>query len=199
MTALAYCSGGWMLAYQGASTSHEFINHANRFARRPDLTLFLYVPANVALDRVRSRGAKLERYETAQQLSLIEREYSRLVGTLAVSPRTVSRSGGRPARDRFPGPTERACGPPKTWCSTRFTSRATKKATIRSNRYANKRIISSAYCLLLSAFCFLPTAYCFLRSRGFVSIDQVRRIAGSGRATVPRLGALRRSCGTPRG
>ena len=33
--------------------------------------------------RVRSRGAKLERYETAQQLGLIEREYSRLVGTLA--------------------------------------------------------------------------------------------------------------------
>jgi len=71
------------LAYQGASVSHDFINHANRFARRPDLTLFLYVPANVALERVRSRGAKLERYETAQQLGLIEREYSRLVGTLA--------------------------------------------------------------------------------------------------------------------
>ena len=81
------------LAYQGASTSHEFINHANRFARRPDLTLFLYVPANVALDRVRSRGAKLERYETAQQLSLIEREYSRLVGTLAS---VVSIDGTRP-------------------------------------------------------------------------------------------------------
>jgi dTMP kinase len=71
------------LAYQGASVSHDFITHANRFARRPDLTLFLYVPATVALERVRSRGAKLERYETAQQLSVIEREYSRLVGTLA--------------------------------------------------------------------------------------------------------------------
>jgi len=71
------------LAYQGATVSHEFINHANRFARRPDLTLFLYVPAAVALERVRSRGAKLERYETANQLATIEREYSRLVGTLA--------------------------------------------------------------------------------------------------------------------
>src|SRR5947209_11269512 len=71
------------LAYQGASVSHEFILAANRFARKPDLTLFLYVPVNIALERVRSRGAKLERYETAVQLQAIEREYSRLVGTLA--------------------------------------------------------------------------------------------------------------------
>lgn len=71
------------LAYQGATVSHEFIQAANRFARRPDLTLFLYVPAQIALDRVRSRGAKLERYETAGQLQAIEREYNRLVGTLA--------------------------------------------------------------------------------------------------------------------
>src|SRR3954467_14064610 len=81
------------LAYQGASVSHDFIVHANRFARRPDLTLFLYVPATVALERVRSRGAKLERYETAQQLAVIEREYSRLVGTLAS---VVSIDGTRP-------------------------------------------------------------------------------------------------------
>src|SRR5467141_2495025 len=77
------------LAYQGSTVSHEFINQVNRFARRPDLTLFLYVPASVALERVRSRGAKLERYETAQQLALIEREYSRLVGTPLVGHRTL--------------------------------------------------------------------------------------------------------------
>jgi dTMP kinase len=81
------------LAYQGSTVSHEFINHANRFARRPDLTLFLYAPAPVALERVRTRGAKLERYETAHQLALIEREYSRLVGTLAS---VVSIDGTRP-------------------------------------------------------------------------------------------------------
>ncbi|HUJ25240.1 MAG TPA: dTMP kinase, partial [Myxococcales bacterium] len=81
------------LAYQGASISHEFINAANRFARKPDLTLFLYVPASIALERVRQRGARLERYETAQQLQAIEREYSRLVGTLAS---VVSIDGTRP-------------------------------------------------------------------------------------------------------
>jgi dTMP kinase len=81
------------LAYQGASISHEFIQAANRFARRPDLTLFLYVPAAVALERVRSRGTKLERYETANQLQAIEREYNRLVGTLAS---VVSIDGTRP-------------------------------------------------------------------------------------------------------
>jgi dTMP kinase len=81
------------LAYQGASISHEFIQAANRFARRPDLTLLLYVPAAVALERVRSRGAKLERYETANQLQAIEREYNRLVGTLAS---VVSIDGTRP-------------------------------------------------------------------------------------------------------
>jgi dTMP kinase len=81
------------LAYQGASVSHEFIHAANRFARKPDLTLFLYVPASVALERVRARGAKLERYETAGHLQAIEREYSRLVGTLAS---VVSIDGTRP-------------------------------------------------------------------------------------------------------
>ena len=81
------------LAYQGATVSHDFIQAANRFARKPDLTLFLYVPAAVALERVRARGAKLERYETAAQLATIEREYSRLVGTLAS---VVSIDGTRP-------------------------------------------------------------------------------------------------------
>ena len=84
------------LAYQGASVSHDFIAAANRYARKPDLTLFLYVPATVALDRVRQRGAKLERYETAQQLAAIEREYMRLVGTLAS---VVSIDGTRPIAD----------------------------------------------------------------------------------------------------
>src|SRR5438132_954411 len=65
------------LAYQGASVSHDFIQLANRYARKPDLTLFLYVPASAALERVRARGAKLERYETAAQLQTIEREYNR--------------------------------------------------------------------------------------------------------------------------
>ena len=84
------------LAYQGASVSHEFIQAANRFARKPDLTLFLYVPASIALERVRGRGAKLERYETASQLQAIEREYNRLVGTLAS---VVSIDGTRPIQD----------------------------------------------------------------------------------------------------
>jgi len=84
------------LAYQGTSVSHEFIQAANRYARKPDLTLFLYVPASVALERVRARGAKLERYETAAQLQAIEREYSRLVGTLAS---VVSIDGTRPVAE----------------------------------------------------------------------------------------------------
>ena len=84
------------LAYQGASVSHEFIHAANRFARKPDLTLFLYVPASVALERVRARGAKLERYETPAHLQAIEREYSRLVGTLAS---VVSIDGTRPVAE----------------------------------------------------------------------------------------------------
>lgn len=84
------------LAYQGTAVSHEFISAANRYARKPDLTLFLYVPAALAMDRVRSRGAKLERYETLQQLQAIEREYSRLVGTLAS---VVSVDGTRPVAE----------------------------------------------------------------------------------------------------
>ena len=81
------------LAYQGTSVSHEFIRQANRFALKPDLTLFLYVPATVALERINSRGARLERYETAPQMQAVEREYSRLVGTLAS---VVSIDGTRP-------------------------------------------------------------------------------------------------------
>ena len=71
------------LAYQGATVSHDFIGQVNRYARKPDLTLYLYVPSAVAFERVRARGSRLERYETPSQLSAIEREYSRQVGTLA--------------------------------------------------------------------------------------------------------------------
>ena len=84
------------LAYQGATVSHDFIQAVNRYARKPDLTLFLYVPASLALDRVRQRGAKLERYETPSQMQQIEREYSRLVGTLAS---VVSIDGTRPIHE----------------------------------------------------------------------------------------------------
>src|SRR5438067_2521 len=66
------------LAYQGTTVSHDYIQAANRYARKPDLTLFFYVPAAVALDRVKQRGAKLERYETPQHMQAIEREYNRL-------------------------------------------------------------------------------------------------------------------------
>ncbi len=71
------------LAYQGLSVSHDFIAQLNRYARKPDLTIFLYVPSAVAFERVKSRGSRLERYETPAQLDAIEREYSRQVGTLA--------------------------------------------------------------------------------------------------------------------
>lgn len=71
------------LAYQGATISHDYISQVNRYALKADLTLFLYVPAQVAMERVHLRGAKVERYETEAQLKVIEREYSRLVGTLA--------------------------------------------------------------------------------------------------------------------
>ena len=81
------------LAYQGVTVSHDFIQTANRYARKADLTLFLYVPASIALERVKQRGAKLERYETSQQMQQIEREYNRLVGTLAS---VVSIDGTRP-------------------------------------------------------------------------------------------------------
>ena len=81
------------LAYQGTTVSHDYIQQMNRYALKPDITLFLYVPAGVALERVRSRGAKLERYETAPQMQLVEREYLRLVGTLAS---VVSVDGTRP-------------------------------------------------------------------------------------------------------
>jgi len=81
------------LAYQGATVSHDFIGQVNRYARKPDLTIFLYVPAAVAFERVKMRSSRLERYETPAQLSAIEREYSRQVGTLAS---VVSVDGTRP-------------------------------------------------------------------------------------------------------
>jgi dTMP kinase len=84
------------LAYQGATISHDYIAQINRYALKADLTLFLYVPAQVALERVQRRGAKIERYETEAQLKLIEREYSRLVGTLAS---VVSVDGTRSVAD----------------------------------------------------------------------------------------------------
>lgn len=81
------------LAYQGVAVSHDFITQMNRYACKPDLTIFLYVPASVAFERVKVRGGRLERYENLEQQKAIEREYSRHVGTLAS---VVSVDGTRP-------------------------------------------------------------------------------------------------------
>ncbi|MEW5739042.1 MAG: dTMP kinase [Myxococcota bacterium] len=53
------------LAYQGAQVGAEWVAQLNARARKPDLTLFLNVDAEVAAYRRESRGGRPELYEAA--------------------------------------------------------------------------------------------------------------------------------------
>ena len=59
------------LVYQGDDCPEEWVREINRFAPKPDLTLFVRVSGEVAFERVRARGGVVEVYdELAKQKPL---------------------------------------------------------------------------------------------------------------------------------
>jgi dTMP kinase len=66
-------------AYQGATLGQEWVRALNSRSVAPDLTLFIDVPPEVSQQRITSRGAHRELYESEERLRPIYENYLRLV------------------------------------------------------------------------------------------------------------------------
>ena len=63
------------LAYQGLTLGIPFVANLNSVFRKPDLTLILWLQPEVSFERIKMRGAPVERYETLDHLRSIEEAY----------------------------------------------------------------------------------------------------------------------------
>jgi dTMP kinase len=64
-------------AYQGAQgVDREWLRAINRFAEKPDLAIYLDVPSNVSLRRIRRKKSVMETFGLQQQ---VREEYAKLV------------------------------------------------------------------------------------------------------------------------
>jgi dTMP kinase len=63
------------LAYQSLTIGLARVAELNADFRRPDLTLFLDLPAEVCLERILARGGALERFEAIDRLRSIQSAY----------------------------------------------------------------------------------------------------------------------------
>ncbi len=63
------------LAYQGLTLGIPFVANLNSVFRKPDLTLILWLQPEVSFERIKIRGAPVERYETLDHLRSIEEAY----------------------------------------------------------------------------------------------------------------------------
>lgn len=62
-------------AYQGLTLGIPFVANLNSVFRKPDLTLILWLQPEVSFERIKMRGAPVERYETLDHLRSIEESY----------------------------------------------------------------------------------------------------------------------------
>ena len=70
------------LAYQALSCDLAWLREINRFALRPDLTVFLSVPADVGFDRFSSRATRERFEEDRAQLARIAENYHAAIAAL---------------------------------------------------------------------------------------------------------------------
>lgn len=67
------------LAYQTLDLDLDWLRAINRLCRQPDLTIFLDVPVDVCMARLRRQRWRLELYETAEKLRQVRENYLTLV------------------------------------------------------------------------------------------------------------------------
>lgn len=85
------------LAYGSLGAPLDVLKAANKDFRRPDLTILLDVPAEVAVTRIRKgRGGKIELFEQAAMLKKVRRNYLKLRNYF---PRTRVVNGDRPINE----------------------------------------------------------------------------------------------------
>ncbi len=74
------------LAYQSVELDPKWVRSINRYALPPDLTIFLDVPLETCLERIRertrNRTPQPELYENAATLQQVERRYRQMIRTL---------------------------------------------------------------------------------------------------------------------
>jgi dTMP kinase len=77
------------LAYQALSCDPAWLREINRYALRPDLTVFLSVPVDVGMARFSSRATRERFEEDRAQLARIARLYDAAIAALAVEGEVV--------------------------------------------------------------------------------------------------------------
>lgn len=84
------------LAYQGTEEDRQWIRVLNARARRPDLTIFLEVPAETAAARRAADLRPEELYDRIETQRRVAAGYRAVVAELAASERIVTLDGTRP-------------------------------------------------------------------------------------------------------
>ena len=88
------------LAYQALSCDLTWLRAINRFALRPDLTVFLSVPADVGMTRFSGRATRERFEEDRAQLARIAEKYDTAIAALRVDGEEVQVvDGTRPATE----------------------------------------------------------------------------------------------------
>lgn len=77
------------LAYQGLDADLSWLREVNRFAPEPDLTIFLDLPVEVAIERIARRGGYFERFEKKKTLELVAKAYRDLVAQVDPGRRLI--------------------------------------------------------------------------------------------------------------
>jgi len=69
------------LAYQSIDLAMSWVGELNRYAKNPDLTIFLEIDAETALERIHRRGEAIEIFERADKQRLIASKYKDIFGS----------------------------------------------------------------------------------------------------------------------
>lgn len=69
-------------AYQSISTELEFLKKINSSALKPDLTVFIDVPAEVCMERISKNRFHIEIYENTKILDAVRKNYHKIIGEL---------------------------------------------------------------------------------------------------------------------
>jgi dTMP kinase len=104
--AAALAAGRWVvsdryllssLAYnRGGTVTRDWLTAINRHALAPDLTLFLAVDPELALERIAARGGAPELFESRERLVAIDRAYRELIVEGAVDGPLLPLDGEAP-------------------------------------------------------------------------------------------------------
>jgi len=91
---------GSSLAYQGLSLDLNWVRHINARAKQPDLTLYVRVDSDIAMQRIQSRdGEKRELFERRDLLESIGAAYDRQYNVGGTPPDRVVVLDGEQAAD----------------------------------------------------------------------------------------------------